>query len=125
MLFGLAAGAQTKLRRVNENYPSQVAAFCSGSCPAARHVPGVNGAALSYQADTPIVGYPPGTAPGMAARLIGQRLSEQLGKSVIIENRAGASSNLAAELVVRAPPDGYTLFQLTSVNSWNVALYDI
>jgi len=72
-----------------------------------------------------IVGYPPGTAPGMAARLIGQRLSEQLGKSVIIENRAGASSNLAAELVVRAPPDGYTLFQLTSVNSWNVALYDI
>jgi tripartite-type tricarboxylate transporter receptor subunit TctC len=71
-----------------------------------------------------VVGFPPGTAPDVAARLIGQRLSEQLGRSVIIENHVGASSNLAAELVVRAPPNGYTLFELTSVNSWNVALFD-
>jgi tripartite-type tricarboxylate transporter receptor subunit TctC len=71
-----------------------------------------------------VVGFLPGTAPDVAARLIGQRLSEQLGRSVIIENHAGASSNLAAEFVVRAQPDGYTLFELTSVNSWNVALFD-
>jgi tripartite-type tricarboxylate transporter receptor subunit TctC len=71
-----------------------------------------------------VVGFLPGTAPDVAARLVGQRLSEQLGRPVIIENHAGASSNLAAELVVRAPPDGYTLFELTSVNSWNVALFD-
>jgi tripartite-type tricarboxylate transporter receptor subunit TctC len=71
-----------------------------------------------------VVGFPPGTAPDVAARLIGQRLSEQFGQLVIIENRPGASSNIAAELVVRAPPDGYTLFELTSVNAWNVALYD-
>jgi len=71
-----------------------------------------------------IVGFQPGTAPDLIARLVGQRLSEKLGKPVIIENQAGASSNLAAEFVVRAPPDGYTLFELTSVNSWNVALYD-
>jgi tripartite-type tricarboxylate transporter receptor subunit TctC len=71
-----------------------------------------------------VVGFQPGTAPDLIARLIGQRLSEQLGKPVIIENQVGASSNLAAEFVVRAPPDGYTLFELTSVNSWNVALYD-
>lgn len=71
-----------------------------------------------------IVGFQPGTAPDVVARLIGQRLSEQLGQTVIIENHAGASGNLATELVVRAPPDGYTLFELTSVNSWNVALYD-
>ena len=71
-----------------------------------------------------IVGFQPGTAPDVIARLIGQRFAEQLGKSVIVENHAGASSNIAAEFVVRAPPDGYTLFELTSVNSWNVALYD-
>jgi tripartite-type tricarboxylate transporter receptor subunit TctC len=71
-----------------------------------------------------IVGFPPGTAPDLIARLIGQRLAEQFGKSVIIENHAGASSNIAAEFVARAPPDGHTLLELTSVNSWNVALYD-
>jgi tripartite-type tricarboxylate transporter receptor subunit TctC len=71
-----------------------------------------------------IVGFQPGTAPDVIARLLGQRLAEQLGKPVIIENHAGASSNIAAELVAHAPADGYTLFELTSVNSWNVALYD-
>jgi len=71
-----------------------------------------------------IVGFQPGTAPDLVARLIGQWLSAQLGKPVIIENHAGASGNIATELVVRAPPDGYTLLELTSVNSWNVALYD-
>jgi tripartite-type tricarboxylate transporter receptor subunit TctC len=71
-----------------------------------------------------IVGYQAGTAPDIIGRMIGQWFSEQLGQPVIIENHVGASSNLAAELVVRAPPDGYTLFELTSVNSWNVALFD-
>jgi tripartite-type tricarboxylate transporter receptor subunit TctC len=71
-----------------------------------------------------VVGFQPGTAPDVIARLVGQWLSEQFGQPVIIENRVGASSNLAAELVTRAPPDGYTLFELTSVNSWNVALFD-
>jgi tripartite-type tricarboxylate transporter receptor subunit TctC len=71
-----------------------------------------------------IAGFQPGTAPDLIARLIGQRLSEQFGQRVIIENHAGASGNIAAELVVRAPPNGYTLLELTSVNSWNVSLYD-
>ena len=71
-----------------------------------------------------IVGFQPGTAPDIVARLVGQRLSEQFGQTVIVENLAGASGNLGAELVVRAPADGYTLLQLTSVNSWNVALFD-
>jgi tripartite-type tricarboxylate transporter receptor subunit TctC len=71
-----------------------------------------------------IVGYQAGTAPDIIGRMIGQWFSEQLGQPVIIENHVGASSNIAAELVVRAPPDGYTLFELTSVNSWNVALFD-
>jgi tripartite-type tricarboxylate transporter receptor subunit TctC len=71
-----------------------------------------------------VVGFQPGTAPDVIARMVGQRLAEQLGKPVVIENQAGASSNIAAEFVARAPGDGYTLFELTSVNSWNVALYD-
>jgi len=71
-----------------------------------------------------IVGFPPGGAADLIARLIGQRLPERLGQPVIIENRAGAASNVATETVVRAPPDGYTLLQITSVNSANAALYD-
>jgi len=71
-----------------------------------------------------IVGYQAGTAPDLIGRMIGQRFSDQFGQPVIIENHVGASSNIAAELVVRAPSDGYTLFELTSVNSWNVALFD-
>jgi len=71
-----------------------------------------------------IVGYQAGTAPDLIGRMIGQRFSDQFGQPVIVENHVGASSNIAAELVVRAPSDGYTLFELTSVNSWNVALFD-
>jgi tripartite-type tricarboxylate transporter receptor subunit TctC len=71
-----------------------------------------------------IVGFQPGTAPDVIGRLVAQRLSEGFGRPVIIENHPGASSNIAAEFASRAPPNGYTLFQLTSVNSWNVALYD-
>jgi tripartite-type tricarboxylate transporter receptor subunit TctC len=70
-----------------------------------------------------IVGFPAGGAVDLFARLIGEWLSERLGQQLIIENRAGAGSNIATEAVLRAPADGYTLLQLTSVNSWNVALY--
>ena len=71
-----------------------------------------------------IVGFPPGGAADLIARLIGQSLSDRLGQQLIIENRVGASSNLATEMVIRAPPDGYTLLQLTAVNSWNASLYN-
>jgi tripartite-type tricarboxylate transporter receptor subunit TctC len=71
-----------------------------------------------------IVGWPPGGAADLFARLIGQRLSERLGQPFIIENRPGAGSNMATEAVVRAPPDGYTLLQISSVNAFNATLYD-
>jgi tripartite-type tricarboxylate transporter receptor subunit TctC len=51
-------------------------------------------------------------------------LSEHLGQSFIVENRPGAGSNLATEMVVRAPPDGYTLLEISASNAWNATLYD-
>ena len=71
-----------------------------------------------------IVGFAAGGPSDIAARLIGSSLSERLGQPFIIENRAGAGSNIAAEAVVRAPPDGYTLFQITNTNAFNAALYE-
>ena len=71
-----------------------------------------------------IVGFPAGGSVDIVARLIGQWLSERLGQQFVIENRAGAGSNMGAEEVVRAPPDGYTLFQITSSNAFNAALYE-
>jgi tripartite-type tricarboxylate transporter receptor subunit TctC len=61
---------------------------------------------------------------GHVARLIGQWLSERLRQPFIIENRPGAGSTIAAEAVVAAPPDGYTLFWATSANAINATLYD-
>ena len=71
-----------------------------------------------------IVGWPPGGPADLFARLIGQPLSERLGQPIIIENRPGAASNMATEAVVRAPPDGYTLLMISSVNAYNATLYD-
>ena len=70
-----------------------------------------------------IVGFPGGSgASDTTARLIGQWLSERLGQPFVIENRPGAASNLTAEAVVHAPPDGYTLLLVTSVNAINANL---
>src|SRR5512134_3059357 len=55
------------------------------------------------------VGFPPGGGADVLARLIGQRLTERLGKPFIVENRPGAATNIATEAVVRSPADGYTL----------------
>jgi tripartite-type tricarboxylate transporter receptor subunit TctC len=71
-----------------------------------------------------LVGFSAGGPLDIGARLIGQWLSERLGQSFIIDNRPGASSNLAAENVVRAPPDGYTLLECAGTNAWNTTLYD-
>src|SRR5262245_21648058 len=60
-----------------------------------------------------VVGFPPGGGADIVARLIGQWLSERLGQPFIIENRPGAASNLAAEAVIRSPPDGYTVLPVT------------
>jgi tripartite-type tricarboxylate transporter receptor subunit TctC len=70
-----------------------------------------------------VVAFPPGGGADIVARIIGQALSERLGQSFVIENRPGAGANLAAEMVVRAPPDGYTLLQIISAVATNPWLY--
>src|SRR5262249_22086060 len=71
-----------------------------------------------------VVGFPAGGAPDIIARLIGQVLSERLGQQFVIENRPGAASNIGTEIVVRAPPDGYTLLMVVATNTVNATLYD-
>jgi tripartite-type tricarboxylate transporter receptor subunit TctC len=69
-----------------------------------------------------IVGFPPGQTGDISARLIAQWLSERLGQSFIVENRPGAASTVATDVVVRAPPDGYTLLYIVSSNYINATL---
>ncbi len=70
-----------------------------------------------------VVGFPAGNAPDIIARLIGQWLSDRLGQQFIIENRPGASSNVATELALRAAPDGYTILMVVLTNTLNATLY--
>jgi tripartite-type tricarboxylate transporter receptor subunit TctC len=71
-----------------------------------------------------IVGYAAGGPNDTTARLTGQWLSERLGQPFVIENRTGAGGNIGTEVVVRAPPDGYTLLLASSSNAVNTTLYE-
>jgi tripartite-type tricarboxylate transporter receptor subunit TctC len=70
-----------------------------------------------------VVGYPPGGATDIIARLIGQRLSEKLGQQFVIENKPGAGNNIATESVINAEPDGYTVLLVNPANYINTTLY--
>src|SRR3981189_2175279 len=70
-----------------------------------------------------VVGYPPGGATDIIARLIGQRLSEKLGQQFVIENKPGAGKQNATESVVNAEPDGYTVLLVNPANFVNASLY--
>jgi tripartite-type tricarboxylate transporter receptor subunit TctC len=70
------------------------------------------------------VGYAAGGSTDIAARLMGQWLSERLGQQFVIENRTGAAGNIATEAVVRAAPDGYTLLLDVDSNAINATLYE-
>src|SRR5579864_8148239 len=71
-----------------------------------------------------VVGFPPGGATSIVARLIGQWLSERLGQPFVIENRPGAGTNIGTETVARAVPDGYTCLLVSSSNFTSATLFD-
>ena len=71
-----------------------------------------------------LVGFPASSGPDLVARLIGSWLSERLGQSFVIENRPGAGSNVATEVVVNAPADGHTLLLASGSNGFNATLYE-
>jgi tripartite-type tricarboxylate transporter receptor subunit TctC len=70
-----------------------------------------------------IVPFTPGSATDILARTIGQKLSEQWGQPVIVENRAGAGGTIGAGVVAKSPPDGYTLMVHSSAHAVNASMY--
>jgi tripartite-type tricarboxylate transporter receptor subunit TctC len=70
-----------------------------------------------------VVGFPPGGSTDIVARIIAPWLSERLSQQVIVENKPGAGTNLAAQSVINAAPDGHTLLFVTPVNAINATLY--
>ena len=70
-----------------------------------------------------VVGFPPGGTQDIVARLVSQSLSDRMGQQFVVDNRPGATSNIAAELVVNAPKDGYTLFVAGLANAVSASLY--
>src|SRR5258708_36739506 len=71
-----------------------------------------------------VLGLAPGGSVDIVARLIGQWLSERLGRPFIIDNRPGAAGDIATEAVVRAPPDGHTLLIVLAANAINATLHE-
>jgi len=69
-----------------------------------------------------VVGFPPGSSADVTARILARKLSDSLGQQVLVENRPGAGSNIAAESVVRSPADGYTLLLGTVANTINASM---
>jgi tripartite-type tricarboxylate transporter receptor subunit TctC len=99
------------------------------TCAAVAAVAITAGAARAANDDYPnhpvrwLVGYPPGGSTDICARLIGQYLSERLHQQFAVENKPGAGNNLATEIAVHAPADGYTVFLVNPANAINASLY--
>lgn len=83
----------------------------------------------SAQSDYPnkpikwVVAYPPGGSTDLLARLMGQWLTQRLGQTVVVENRAGGGNNIGTEFAIRSAPDGYTMFLVNPANAINATLY--
>src|SRR5271156_412080 len=71
-----------------------------------------------------IVGFPPGGSADLVSRIVANGLSESLGQSFVVENRSGAAGNIAADLIAKAPPDGYAIGLVTvASHGINPSLY--
>jgi tripartite-type tricarboxylate transporter receptor subunit TctC len=96
-------------------------------CVAALLLLGMSGALWAQNWPTKpirmIIAFPPGGPTDLVSRVLAQRLSEQLGQQVIVDNKPGAGGNIAAELSAKAAPDGYTVFYNTSAIVIGPALY--
>jgi len=86
-------------------------------------VPGATAQSYPVKSIRVISGFPPGSGADITARVIGARLGEALGQQVVVDNRPGAGSNIAAEIAAKSPADGYTLFIGTVANTINATLY--
>ena len=105
-------------------YMAAVAAMLYAATSAVAQVSSaVSGAAYPAKSIRVIVGFPPGSGADITARVIGAKAEEALAQQVIVDNRPGAASNIAAELAAKAPADGYTLFIGTVANTINATLY--
>ena len=72
-----------------------------------------------------VVGFPPGTSTDTLTRLVAAKIADGLGQAVVVENKPGAGSSIAAEMVARSAPDGYTLLASSSANTINPSLYKL
>src|SRR3979411_3204029 len=100
----------------------KMAALCIGvTIIAAAVTPSLMAQTYPAQPIKVIVGFGPGSAADILARLVGKQMEVRLGQPIVVENRPGNSSMIAAETVARAAPDGYTLFMATIANTLNPA----
>jgi tripartite-type tricarboxylate transporter receptor subunit TctC len=104
------------------------AALLSVACAATGWLPSgiVQAQPSAAWPDKPIrvlVGFPPGTSTDTLTRMVATRMAESLGQPIAVENKPGAGSSIAAEMVARAAPDGYTLLATSSANTINPSLY--
>ena len=107
-----------------QRFVTLVSRFALAAACAVLIAPGGAGAA-DYPTRQPhiIVGYPPGGATDIVARLVANWLTQRLGQQVRVENRPGAGNNIATEQVIKAAPDGYTLLLVNTANVINTSLY--
>jgi tripartite-type tricarboxylate transporter receptor subunit TctC len=108
-------------------FPMRARTACTNSAFAIALFGGIS-PALAQASDYPtrpvrwVVGFAAGGSSDIVARLMSDWLQERVGQAFLVENRPGAGSNLAAEAVVNAPPDGYTLLSVTSANAINATV---